>query len=403
MFRGFSLLLLCSISAAQSGWSTPVPVPSLNSTASDLNPNVSANGLTMHFSSYRGGNWDIWVATRPSPSAPWGTPVIVTELSDPVGIDSEPYLRTDGLEIFFGRSGAGGQGGIDVMRATRPTPISPWSTPVFVTEVNSSANDSSVSLTADGLTMYLLSSRTGAPAPPNAAPFVCTRPNLASPFGTPVLVTELATPDAYRDLEVTGNGLTLTFTRSGASRVADIWFATRTNPAAPFGTPVPVVEFRSTELNLAGTLSAEGNVYWFCRLFGTNPAYEIYESRFEGLTTQGRATLTGAMRLSYRDSASPGSLHMGALSAGNTGFMLGTRQVPLDPDALLLATFGTGVPPLTAGFAGVLDANGEASATITTLIPPLVGIRVHAGWFTLDVTAPFGVKTISNSVAIELQ
>jgi hypothetical protein len=402
MFRGSSILLLCTLAAAQSGWSAPVPVPALNSTASDLNPHVSADGLTMHFSSFRSGNWDIWVATRTSPTAVWGTPVIVTELSDPVAVDSEPFLRADGLEIFFGRSNGGGQGGIDVMRATRPSPAGPWSTPAFVTEVNSAGNDSAVSLTADGLTMYLLSSRTGAPAPPNAAPFVCTRPTPFSPFGTPVLISELATPDAYRDLEVTGNGLTLTFTRSGASRVADIWFATRTNPAAPFGTPVPVVEFRSTELNLAGTLNAQGNVYWFCRLFGSNPAYEVHESRFEGLTVQGRATVTSTMRLNYRDSASPGLLHMGALAAGNAGFMLGSRQVPLSPDALLLATFGAGVPPLTTGFAGILDASGETTATITTLIPALVGIRLHAAWFTLDVTAPFGVKTISNSVALEL-
>jgi hypothetical protein len=395
-------LLLTVALGAQSSWSAPVPVPALNSTASDLNPHLSADGLTMHFSSYRGGGWDIWVATRPTKSAPWGVPVVVTELSDPVGVDSEPFLRADGLEIFFSRSGAGGQGGIDILRATRASAAQPWSTPAFVTEVNSIANDSAASLTADGLTMYLLSSRAGAPAPPNAAPYVCTRPSLASPFTAPVLVPEFATPDAYRDLEVSGSGLVVSFTRSGASRVADIWFATRTNPGAAFGTPQPVVEFRSTELNLAGTLSAEGNVYYFCRLFGTSPAYEIYESRFEGLTQQGRATVSGAMRLHYRDSASAMRPHAGALSAGNAGFMLGSRQVPLNPDALLLATFAAGVPPLTTGFVGLLDPNGEATATLTTWMPALAGIKVHAGWFTLDVTAPFGIKTISNSTAIEL-
>ena len=52
--------------------------PVVNGPAADCCPNVSADGLTLYFSSGRPGgfgDYDIWYCTRPSVDAPWGPPV----------------------------------------------------------------------------------------------------------------------------------------------------------------------------------------------------------------------------------------------------------------------------------------------------------------------------------------
>jgi hypothetical protein len=85
------------------------------------------------------------------------------------------------------------------------------------------------------------------------------------------------------------------------------------------------------------------------------------------------------------------------------GIQFGTRTLPLNADALLGVSIG-GVPPLLNGYQGVLDPDGIASGSITfNGFPQLVGLRFVTAFVVLDVTAPFGMKTISNALATEVQ
>ena len=62
-----------------------------------------------------------------------------------------------------------------------------------------------------------------------------------------------------------------------------------------------------------------------------------------------------------------------------------------------------GVPGVTTGYAGSLDAQGEAVASVTSPSPVLTGLPVWTGFFTIDPNAFLSVKTISNSHEVEFQ
>lgn len=396
------LLLLPGL-PGQSGWSTPVIDNALTSTsASDLGPHISADGLTMHLARYNNSslNWDIYVASRTGRGQAWSAPAVEATLSDATGHDSAPFLRADGLEIYFATSSRSGQGSLDIMRATRTSTAAPWGTPTYVSEVNdASAADGDPSITADGLTLFFLSNRTGSPNAPNGAVWMAQRTTPTGKFGTPTLVTEVSSTSAERDPEISPDGLRLVFIRQNRTTSAlDVMFAERTNPTAKFSAPVALPGLAG----LGVTLSRDGSELYLCQNNGAPAYYDVYVTRFAGLTTDGIASTTGVMRVHYRDPGAGGKVFLGALSLGSTpGFPLDTRTVPLNVDGLLLMSIG-GLSGVTTGYGGALPPSGETLATIANPHPALAGLRIWTAFFTLDGAAPSGVLTISNVRPIEL-
>ena len=53
---------------AQGGWTPPTLETSLNTPTSDIHPDLSFDGLTLHFASHRSGNSEIYSATRTAPA-----------------------------------------------------------------------------------------------------------------------------------------------------------------------------------------------------------------------------------------------------------------------------------------------------------------------------------------------
>jgi len=400
-----ALSLLAPLSAQ--GWSAPTLVTAFNTSASDTGGHLSPDGLTAHWTSFTSGNWEFYSSTRPSRTSAWSAPVLETVLSDPA-VDSEPFLCASGLTIYLASLRTGGLGGYDILRATRATATSPWNPPTFVTEVNSSGSDSAPVLTADELELYFLTTGWNAPNPPQNAIFVAKRTSTSLPFGTPALVTELSTPNTHRDVHVAPDGLAILYTEfdPSISRIR-VYRATRTNRASQFN-PAAVV----TEFDAVGTLSGvfsvsttqDGNEMLLAAGFAAAAgSQELMESHFDGLTTDGAPTSVAPVTFHVRDSANPGRVYALALALGNTGFSLGSRTVPIDGDALFSVTFGAGVGPFTTGFLGVLDAQGTAVGTLVNPLPSLNGLHLFACAFTLVPSSPFGVRTISNAVEVELQ
>jgi hypothetical protein len=227
--------------AAQSAWSTPFLESTLNSTATDTGPSLSFDGLTLHFSSFRSGNYEIYVSTRAFPGAPWSAPAVVTELADPA-VDDQPFLAVGDLEIFFSSSRPGTAGGSDVMRATRTAVGQPWGTPTFVTELNGAGAEAAFSMTADGLEAFFLSTSWGGSTSNNNVIVTASRTSTALPFGTPTVVAELATGNTHRDCEISADGLRLTWTEFVSPRLK-VMHAERPDRTQPFGTPVVWTEF----------------------------------------------------------------------------------------------------------------------------------------------------------------
>lgn len=83
-------------------------VAELSSPADDRMPSVRQDGLEIVFSSNRAGatpfNQDIYVATRPSTSAPWSAPQRIDNPSiNTPGSETRASLSGDGRRLYFGR------------------------------------------------------------------------------------------------------------------------------------------------------------------------------------------------------------------------------------------------------------------------------------------------------------
>jgi hypothetical protein len=131
----------------------------LNSLQRDDRPWLSPDELSIYFSSQRASfTDDLWRATRSARTDSFGAATSVTELNS-TGNDAGASLTQDGKLVLFASDRAGGVGGMDIYRATRASTSSPFSTPELVAELNSSADDFDVQLSADGQEVFFASNR----------------------------------------------------------------------------------------------------------------------------------------------------------------------------------------------------------------------------------------------------
>ena len=130
-------------------------------------------------------------------------------------------------------------------------PLGPWRPPVLLLPAAGTDDDDDPSLTADLLELYF-----------NRAQdiYVATRASTSSPWSTPVLVTELSSPSFETTPEIAGDGLSITFAsdRTGGLGGLDIYVATRSTRAAPWGAPVPIDALDSPLLDGAAYFTADG-------------------------------------------------------------------------------------------------------------------------------------------------
>ena len=110
-------------SAGPTGFTGATMVSELSTpTSNSARPVVSADGLTVYFSSDRpggAGSLDIWVATRPSLTAPFDQITNVAALNGS-GFEFADWLSADDCRIYFSSQRTGGAGGADIWQATRP-------------------------------------------------------------------------------------------------------------------------------------------------------------------------------------------------------------------------------------------------------------------------------------------
>ena len=64
-------------------------------------PSLTADGLTIYFSSNRGGSFDLYRATRPSLDAPFAMPAAVPVLNADAHNELSPEISSDGKFIHF--------------------------------------------------------------------------------------------------------------------------------------------------------------------------------------------------------------------------------------------------------------------------------------------------------------
>lgn len=204
-----------------SPFGTVIPLSGLNTSEMEWGPDISADGLSLYFA--RGINWngDIYVAKRATTADPFGTPQLITELSTSYA-EMGPSISADDLSIYFAGNMLGNIS--DLFMATRPDVNSPFSTPVALSSLNTAHNEAAPAISPDGLTIYFRRMYVGGM---QQDIWSATRPDTNSPFGMPYLVAELNYPgfSSYGP-DVSFDGQTIYFAsdRPG-SLPGNIWMA----------------------------------------------------------------------------------------------------------------------------------------------------------------------------------
>ena len=156
---------VASRSTPEGDWGAPVNLgPTVNSSVWDSCPNISDDGLSLHFSSFRSGGHggvDVWVVTRASIEDAWGAPVNLGANVNTSGPDYHPGVSADELVLLFFSSRPGSWGD-DLYMATRASTLDPWGEAANLGPmVNSGSREFAAAVSFDGRTLYFSSNRPG--------------------------------------------------------------------------------------------------------------------------------------------------------------------------------------------------------------------------------------------------
>jgi len=261
LFALLALLFLTNLSASAQRYSAWAAAENLgatiNTSALEGCPFIAPDNLSLFFASDRAGGsglTDIYVSTRTSSNVPWGTPVNLGASVNSSGAEVCPTITADGLSLFFvsDRTG-GGCGGNDIWISRRLNIQSAWEPAINLgCQFNSPQSDITPSLFTDagGTTyLYFSSNRPGGPGLQDI--YVSTlQPN--GTFGAPILVAGLNTEfnDMRPNIRVR-DGLEIFFesNRTGTLGGLDLYVSTRANTSAQWGAPV----------NLGATVNSASN------------------------------------------------------------------------------------------------------------------------------------------------
>jgi len=258
---------------------TPVQVPStfVNSTSSEMAPTLTGDDLTMYFVSNRTGGqggYDIWMATRLDVKSPWMTATNVTSLNSTA---TEDYIdvRDDDLEMFISSSRPGGLGLNDIWVSSRASTTAPWGTLVNIAGANTASSEDDPSVTADGLELYFVSPAHGGQGAGSI--FRLTRSSIKTSWSTtPQYVSELDSTSQDHSPSISPDGLTMLWssTRPGGTGSSDYYIATRPDRNSKFTNIQEAKELNSTLWDHNGQWSADGFSFYFVY----NQSYLIYRA-----------------------------------------------------------------------------------------------------------------------------
>jgi WD40-like Beta Propeller Repeat len=143
----------------------PVAVFELNSSGIDDDPTLRGDMLEIYFSSTRDGRptEDIYRATRGSTNDPFQNVQRVDELSRDDSADASAEISLDGLVISFSGGWPGGPGGNDPMIAIRESTAVGWGMPMRIDELSTIADEASLVVTEDALVGYFCRDFGGGP------------------------------------------------------------------------------------------------------------------------------------------------------------------------------------------------------------------------------------------------
>ena len=213
-------------------WSDPVNLgPFINSSGTEFGPNISADGLSLYFNSSRpggSGQNDLYVTTRKTVLDPWGEPLNLGPIVNSSFDDVNPNISADGLSLFFsdwdGRPPRpGGCGQCDIWMTQRASLSEPWSPPINLgPQLNSPLVQGAPDISNEGRILFFSGYFSGM-----NWDLWFARQNIDATWGAPVNLGPLVNSGSAADLCpcISADGRMLYFSsfRPGGKGNSDIW------------------------------------------------------------------------------------------------------------------------------------------------------------------------------------
>ncbi len=259
-----TLGLVAEVSKADFTFGTPTNLgPTVNSSAYEGSPSISADGLELYFGSTRPdgyGGTDIWKTTRATTNDDWGEPVNLSTVNSSAA-EVAVTISADGLELYFcdwGDPRPGGVGEVDLWVTTRPTKDDEWGEPANLATVNSSANEGTPEISSDGLELYFESDRPGGYGLDDL--YVSTRATTEDDWGTPVNLGPTVNGLLWEHCPtISSDGLTLLF---DLDIPGDLMVTRRATKDDDWGEPVNLGHSASD--HWASDISADDSTLFLC-------------------------------------------------------------------------------------------------------------------------------------------
>ncbi|MHC4533191.1 MAG: LamG-like jellyroll fold domain-containing protein [Planctomycetota bacterium] len=249
----------------------------VNSWSDDYSPCISADGLSLYFASTRFGgygSYDIWICRRQTIEDEWGEAENLGERINSSDEDTCPAVSADGLELYFASFRSGGLGGADIWVAKRSTTSEPWGLPENLDNpVNSTADEVTPSLSADGLELYFTLVESGTEGGEAQRSFCVTkRQSLDAPWESPKKLGQAINSGTCKwNPAVSSDGRLLFYCDywdcsmdPNGSAVTDLWLAMRATKDTDWGESVNLgVTINTAFAEDSPMISPDGTTLYF--------------------------------------------------------------------------------------------------------------------------------------------
>ncbi len=257
-------------------YSAPVVLGNPNYPGNQLwGPSLTADGLSLYFAvTVPGVSEQVAYSVRPDPDSPYGYGIALPPAVN-ASTEGTPFITPDGLSLYFFSLRGGGLGERDLYVATRANTADEFLSVTALTELNSAQTDHLPWVSADNLTMYFVSYRSGV-----ADVYRAVRTAVGHAFGAPTAVTELnsASDDVGITLTHDGRVALIASRRPGGLGGADFYVARRVSTTDAFTSPEPIRELNTDAAEMDPRFSPDGTELYFTST-RNGGAVEIWRSQ----------------------------------------------------------------------------------------------------------------------------
>jgi hypothetical protein len=158
---GADIFVTKRTNANATSWLPPTRIPELATMFNDYGASTDLDQRHMIFNSDRDGTgYELYEVTRPSGAGLWSANATHLTSLGSQGDEINPHLSPDGLTVYFSSTRSSGTGA-DLYVATRPSLTAPFAAPLRIDELSTASNDVDPWVSQDGRTIFFASDRAG--------------------------------------------------------------------------------------------------------------------------------------------------------------------------------------------------------------------------------------------------